>query len=322
MLSLFSRNLFINVIILAVFTVALHVKLFITPVVTPVELPLFESISAFLNSSSYVQSIITIVLVLAQALLLSRYITIHRLSRALSLIPGAVFVLFVYSVLEPDNFNIILLANFFFVLSLGSLFQIYKKHQPIAALFNSGFFLGMASIIYTPYFIFLIALIIGLYNLRNFNLKEFLQIFFGLVSVLFLSGVFAFYHDKLGEWNALFINSFSIPDFDFSSIHIWVKPLILLVTILVILAVNNTIRKKKKYDAIRKIELTYSLCLLGFLSIFMVEKINLQHLMIMSVPISILGGMVLEQKEYYYLKEFIFLLLIGFFLALSYGYIG
>ncbi len=322
MLSLFSRNLFINVIILAVFAIALHVKLFVTPVVTPVDLPLLDAADTLLNSNSYVQSIITIVLILTQALLISRYITIHRLSRALSLIPGAVFVLFTYSVLEPDNFNTILLANLFFVLSIGSLFKIYKKYQPISALFNAGFYLGVASLIYFPYFIFLIALVIGLYNLRNFNLKEFLQIFFGLMSVLFLSGVFAFYQDKLDIWKAIFTESFSIPDFDFSNIYLWIKPILLIVTVLVILSVNNTLRKKKKYDAIRKIELTYSLCLLGLLSIFMVQDINLHHLMIMSVPISILGGMVLEQKEYYYVKEFLFLLLIGFFIATSYGFIG
>lgn len=322
MLSLFSRNLFVNVIILAVFAIALHIKLFITPEVTPVHLPLMDTLSSFLNSSSYIQSIVTVVLVLTQALLISRYITIHRLSRSLTLIPGAVFVLYSYSVLEPDNFNTILLANFFFVLSIGSLFQIYKKHQPIAALFNAGFYLGVASIIYFPYSIFLIALIIGLYNLRNFNLREFLQIFFGLMSILFLSTVNAFYQDKLDLWKAKFTESFSIPDFDFSSNYTWVKPILLLIAILIILGLNNTLRKKKKYDAIRKIELTYSLCLLGFVSIFMVQNIELQHLMIMSLPISILGGMVLEQKEYYYVKEFLFLLLVGFFIATSYGFIG
>ena len=322
MLSLFKKNLFVNSALIAVFAVALHVKFFVYPEISPVDIPLFDFLNTFLNSSSIVQSIVTIILIVVQALLISNYVTVNRLSRALSVIPGAVFVLYSYTILEPDNFNIILLANLFLILSLGSLFEIYKKYQPVSILFNAGFFLGIATMLYFPYLIFLIALIIGLYNLRNFNLKEFLQIFFGLMSVIFLSGVYAFYFDRLDVWYGIFIQSFTLPHFDFSDVYIWIKPLFLLITIIIILGLNNSLRKKKKYDAIRKIELTYSMCLLGLVSIFMVTDITPQHLIIMSFPISVLGGMVLEQKEYYYFKEFVFLLLIGFFIALSYNYLS
>ena len=322
MLSLFRKNLFINTILLAIFTVVLHTKFFIHPEISPIDFPLFDFLNTFLNLSSIVQSISTIVLVIIQATLISKYVTINRLSRALTVIPGAVFVVYIYTNLHPDNFNIILLANLFLILSLGSLFKIYKKYQPVSVLFNAGFFLGIATILYLPYLIFFVTLVIGLYNLRNFNLKEFLQIFFGMMSVVFLSGVYAYYFDKLDVWADIFMQSFTIPDFDFSDVHIWTRPILLIVTIVIILALSNTLRKKKKYDAIRKIELTFSMCLLGFLSIFMIPNITLQHLIIMSFPISVLTGMVLEQKEYYYLKEFIFLLFIGFFLALSYGYLS
>jgi hypothetical protein len=291
------------------------------PQISPVDIPLFDSGVTFINSSSIIQAILTIVLIIVQAILINNYVTENRLSRALTSIPGAVFVLYTYTILDPYNFNIILLANLFLILSLGSLFQIYKKYQPISYLFNAGFFLGLAILFYFPYSIYLIVLIIGLYNLRTFKLREFLQIFFGMLSVIFLSGVYAYYID-LDVWSNTLMQPFTIPTFDLYDLIVWIKPLFLVLTVIIAISLSSSLKKKKKYDAIRKIELTYSMCLLGLVSIFMTSNITSQHLIIMSFPISILVGMILEQKEYYYLKEFIFLLLIGFFVAISYGYLN
>lgn len=307
---------------MAILAIGLQIAYVINPVPsTIVTTPIFGALDSLLNSSALLQLIISVFLVLAQALLISRYVTIHRLSRSLTLIPGAIFIVYVYILKDPENLNILLLANFFFVLSIGSLFRIYKKHQPITALFNAGFFLGLASVFYFPYFIYLIALIIGLYNLRNFNLKEFLQILFGFLTVYFLCSVYAYSIDLLEPWYSYILGSFSIPSFDFSDIQIWIKPIIFTVSVFLITIGSNNLRKKKKYDAIRKIEFTYSLFLLSLLSIFMTVNIKLSHLIIASVPMAILGGMIMERKESYYFKEFIFLLLVGYLLAISYNFL-
>ncbi len=322
MLKLFSRNLFINVISLTVLAIGLQIAYIINPVANTVATPpIFDGLDIIVNSNSLLQLIVSVVLVVAQALLISRYVTIHRLSRSLTLIPGAIFIIYVYILKDPENLNILILANLFFVLSIGSLFSIYKKHQPIAALFNAGFFLGLASVFYFPYLIYLIALIIGLYNLRNFNLKEFLQILFGFLAVYFLCSVYAYYINLFDTWCSYILGSFSIPSFDFSDIHIWIKPIIFIAAVILITFGNNNLRKKKKYDAIRKIEFTYLLFFLSLLSIFMTEDIIISHLIIASVPMAILGGMLMERKEFYYFKEFIFLLLVGYLLAISYNYL-
>lgn len=321
MLSLFRRNLFINIIFLVLFAIGLQLKYYLYPTVSTIEIPLFPSIEVLLSSSAYLQTTLTIILLVTQAILISRYITIHRLSRALSTIPGAVFILFSSSVLEPHSLNLILLANLFFVLSIGSLFRIYKQYQPIAIMFNAGFLLGIATILYYPYIIMFLALAMGLYNLRNFNVKEFLQLFFGFLSCLFLVGVYAYYFDLLDVYKSIFIGSYGLPKIDFSNPISLMKPALCIFTILVLIVMQNVLRKKKKFDSIRKIELCYAMFLLGLISIFFVNGITEQHLLVVSLPISVIGGMVLERKEYIYVKEFIFLLLVGLYLALIFGYI-
>jgi len=258
---------------------------------------------------------ISIALIVVQALLISRIVTIHRLSRALSLIPGAVFILFLASVLEPFSFHYILVANLFFVLSLGSLFKIYKQYKPISTVYNAGLFLGLATVVYFPYIIFLFAMLIGLYNLRAFSFKESLQLLIGFFSSIFLVGLVFYYWDNLELYQTFFTNSYSIPSFDFSDPSLFTKPLMAIGTILVLVGFQHVLRKKKKFDAIRKIELTYALFLLALLSIFLTTNISEQHLILISVPISIIGGMVMETKEYLYVKEFVFLLLVGVFVV-------
>lgn len=313
MLSLFRKNLFINIILLLVFALGLQTYFLINPHLTRFTFaPIFE-IPA-LESNRFL-ILLTIVLIFAQALLISRMVTMHRLSRALSLIPGAVFILFISSILEPFAFHYILLANLFFVLSLGSLFKIYKKYKPISTLFNAGFFLGLATIIYFPYVIFIAAMLIGLYNLRSFNFKESLQVLIGFLSSIFLVGLLFYYFDNLELYQAYFFNSFCVPTIDLTDYISLTKPVLAIGTILIFIGFQHVLRKKKKFDAIRKIELTYSLFLLAILSVFLTTELTEQHLVLISVPMSIIGGLVLESKDYLYVKEFIFLLLVGVFIV-------
>jgi len=321
LLSLFRRNLFINIIFLVLFAVGLQLKYYLDPTPTNIDTPLFPALGSILSSSPYFQTSVSILLLVMQAVIISKYITVHRLSRALSTIPGAIFILFVSSVLEPENFNVILLANLFFVLSIGSLFKIYKQYQPIATMFNSGFLLGLATIFYYPYILMFVALAMGLYNLRNFDFKEFLQLFFGFLSCLFLVGVYAYSAELLDVYKSIFTKNYSLPAFDFSNSIILIKPGLCILTIVILIGMQNVLRKKKKFDSIRKIELTYAMFLLGLISIFFIDGISEQHLIVVSFPISVIGGMVLERKEYIYVKEFIFLFLIGLYLAMTFGYL-
>jgi len=154
-------------------------------------------------------------------------------------------------------------------------------------------------------------MLIGLYNLRSFNFKESLQLLIGFLTSFFIVGVGFYYFDFLDSYMSYFKNAFHIPRFDFNNFLAYTKPALAILTILILVVFQHSLRKKKKFDAIRKIELTYALFLLGGLSVFFTQELTEQHLILISIPISIIGGMVLESKEYFYVKEFIFLILIG-----------
>ena len=266
----------------------------------------------FITTNKIVKVLFALILIIIQAILLNDLVIKHKLSRALSTIPGAMFILLSSTILVSEIFHPILIANLFFLLSIQSLFKIYKKHQPVVTIFNAGLFLALAAIVYPPYLIFSVILLLGLISLRNIELKETMQMVVGVLAPFYLLGVYLFFKGTLGDmlYN---INSHSgIPWTDWEwTIQDLAKSGLFLLLIFVAVLSNNSLQKKKKFDAIKKIELCNWILLLSFFSIFLMKNLGESHLMILSIPLSILTGLIMETKNNSVVKEFIFLILIA-----------
>jgi len=309
MLGLFRKNLFINVVFLLLFVIALRAYFFIHPTLNDSTWQFVEIADGnkFLPNS-LLQILLSIALIIVQAYLISRIVIEHRMSRVNSLIPGAVFALFACAALEPESMSSILIANLFFVLSLRSLFQIYKKHRPIGTIFNAGFFLGLAVLFYFPYAFYFLAVLLGLNSLRKQDLKELFQLLTGFLAVLFLAGVFFFYNDKLNHLYAISGFHFKWPELIFDNPLFYLKPAATLLLFSVIIGFQNNLRKKKKFDSIKKIELTYWILFIGFIILFFLKKPSEDYFILISTPIAILAGLILESKIGATVKEFVFIL--------------
>lgn len=322
MLSLFRRNLFVNLVFLLIFTIVLQGYFFIESSEAVVHSNVHPAALSFLESfDPSVYILFSIILILIQAVLISRIIISNKLSRALSFIPGAVFILFASFVLQDSCFDIILIANLFFLLSISNLYQVYKKYKPIIYVFNAGFFLSLATLIYYPFILFLVVLFLGMISLRNTNLLEFFQLFFGFIAGLFIAGVAMYYFGNIDYMKEAFVKHLSIPEIDFGDVKIYVKPIAVVLLTMLLIVNQGVIKKKKNFDAIRKIEINYWLLLFGALSLFFIEDIHTRHLFLVSGPISILTGLLLERKENTLVKEFFFLLCVGFYFILVFDLI-
>jgi len=272
--------------------------------------------------TNLVKPVLSALLIILQALLLNHLVIKHKLSRALSTIPAAIFVLFSCFVLEPIIFHPALFANLFALLSLASLFKIYKKHLPVATIFNSGFYMTIASLIYPPYLIFLILLILGLFSLRNLSIKESLQLLIGCLAPIYFASVYFYFSGNFSLLTDHFYSNLSLPwkDIDFNLL-LFTKVALTLITIIALVLYSNSAMKKKKYDAIKKIELSYWMLFLSLGSLFFTQVLSNSHLLLSSIPIAILGGLYMESKSNSITKEFLFILCIGVFIAFQVGII-
>jgi len=263
------------------------------------------------GSSIYLKMITALIIILLQAYLINDLVIKHKLSRALSTIPAAVFILYSCWVLGAQLYHPILIANTFFILSLNSLFKIYKRHQPIATIFNSGFWLALACCFHTPYLIYVLILLLGLLSLRSIELREALQMLTGVLIPFFLLGIALFYLSKLSLVSGAFSQSIGLPNLSDLTIASVAKPVLVLVFILISVFFNGEIKKKKKFDAIKKVELAYWIFFIALFTIIFGKTLNEAHLIMVSVPIALCYGLYLESKNNKILKEFFFVLAIG-----------
>ncbi len=323
-LSLFRRNLFINLIFLALLAIALLAYHFVVPaqVNTLATNSIFGDLFNLQERSTILMVSFSIILILIQAYLINDIVIKHKLSRALSTIPAAVFILFSAWVMSNQIYHPILIANTFFILSLNSLFKVYKKFQPIINIFNSGFWLALSTCFYTPYLLFLIVLLLGLLSLRNINVRETLQMLIGLLTPFFLMGTVFFYFDMMDRFSPFTQHIVSIPQVNWENPITLAKPILLILLILISIFFNSEIKKKKKFDAIKKIELAYWTFLVALFSVFFGNPVHEMHLLMASVPIGLCYGLVLESSSNKIIKEFMFLLAVGGYGLFLLGLVG
>jgi len=308
-----------------VFTIALHAYYFFSgpaPIFSW-SFPLTETLFSSLFGNYYTRIIIAIVLIALQAIIVNDIVIRHKLSRALSTIPGAMYVILSVIILEPVGFHPVLLANLFCILSLASLFNIYKKHLPIATIFNSGFLMMVAALIYPPYIIYTIVLIIGLMSLRSLELRELLQLITGLLTPLYLLVVYMNMSGAADQVLLHFSGSLTLPWQDMAGVSDTPEGLftlgkigLLIIIILASIAFHNSVKKKKKFDAIKKIELAYWMIFVSIFGAFLSREFSSTFFMIVTTPLAIVSGLIMESKENSVLKEFIFLVLIACFFGL------
>ena len=326
MLSLFRRNLFVNYLWLLLFSVACLAYFGLKPNALDIlefQLPLSEShgLKIPLNDQPYFQLVYSFILIYVQALLVANIVIKNRMSRLLSIVPASLFVLYCFILLHSGVVHTILLANLFLIFSLQSLLRLYKKYKPITTIFNSGFFMGIASLIYLPYVIFILGLIIGLMSLRGLKVKELLQLLVAFLCPFFLFGVLLNYIGDLSEMLSHYALSIHIPDLNLDDIQLLSKLILVLLISVLMFFQNARLLKKKKFDVIKKIELNFWFLLFGFLSIFFVEEISHTHMLIISAPFAVLAGLFMESKENATTKEFVFILFVAYYFSLVFDVI-
>lgn len=243
--------------------------------------------------SPLVQNIVACLLVYLQAVYINRIVVKHRIASEITLFPGLVYVLLCSILPEYTYLSPVLIANTFVLMAVSDIFKIYKKPFVVEYIFNSGVFLAIATMIYFPYLLFWIAGFISLAIIRSFKLREMLQYASGLILPLFLYGTWSYYNRSLSEnWSTLVSGKLGIVD---NIIPSDTEGFITLgvVMLLVVIAVfsYNSYMMKKSIQVQKKVDILFWLAIFSLLSLIFSNELLRDHLLILSVPLSIFLSM-------------------------------
>lgn len=163
---------------------------------------IYEPLSRFYFSinpqGSALNVVIGIFILLAQALYLSYILQKHNIIEQNNWLPAILFM-----ILSGMGSNHILsptiLANLFILLAVDRMFESYESIKGIDNIMLAGFYSTIAMLFYSPYVLFIAAIIIGLIILRNLNWRYFIITIIGVFIPIIYLGTFLFVNDSLSK---------------------------------------------------------------------------------------------------------------------------
>jgi hypothetical protein len=298
MLSFFRTNqLFLNVLLLFYLAV-LRASTFIHPMSSgPLEHGILTNwVYSSFPPLSISAHILAFVLVFFQATLINLTVARFRVATEISLLPGVFYCLF--TSLMPDFLPLssILLGNTFLILALYNFFDTFKNHSVAGRIFDTGLWVGVASLFHFPYIFLVFWGIIGLGILRGIRFKEFLMFFIGLLVPIFILGVYCFWTDSLPSLTEHFSkNTGLISVIRHNNSDVYIKLGITGLLILLTLMASTQFFSRRDMASQKYISMLYWLMLLCGLTTLIQPGVGLNQLLIISVPISILLSMTFQR---------------------------
>lgn len=243
--------------------------------------------------SLFVQNLLACFLVFIQAVYINRIVVKHRMGIEITLWPGVVYILLCALIPQFTYLSAVLIANTFILAAFSDIFKIYKRPFAVKFIFNSGLFISIAAMIYPPYIAYLLAGFIGLAIIRSFKTKEMLQYLSGVLVPFLLYGSWTFYQRVFQEkMGALIDNKFGfpadiIPKDKFDYLYLGIILFIILITIFS----YSTYSMKKSIQVQKKVDILFWMIASTLLALFINEHLTLDHLLMLTIPLSVLLSM-------------------------------
>ena len=271
----------------------------------------FFGLTGFLQNYPVIVLVVSILLLLFQAILLNQILENQRLMERNQLLTAAVYILIVSS--SPVIFNPLswLFVNLILIMVLNITLNIYGKKEPYREVFDATFLIGIVSLIHFPAGIFILFLWACLVLYQIFTWREWLISIIGLTVPYLFAGSYFYLTGLLEtEFNLLlsFFTHLQMPVFTQSYYLYFVWGFLAMLLIISLGQFSkglseNTIPIRKKFRAV----LIFFIISLG--SAMLAGKLLMSHLVITAIPASVFIAFYLSKTKKHFAPEIIILLL-------------
>lgn len=236
--------------------------------------------------------ILHIILLFFQGVLVNVLINRFRLSEKVTLIPGAIYILFCSSIPAFTPLSPVLIANTFLIWACLELLSTFRRYDVAGSIFNTGFAIGLASLFYVSYLTFFVFILIALSILRSINIKEILMVISGLLSSYFLIGTTYLWLNQFPSFmelqfdQALGIGILSIP-----LPNNWIDSAIIGgIGFLIAVSILNitSIMSRTSLQVQKGINTLYSCLLITAFTLLVQSNPGLDHVLILGLPLGAL----------------------------------
>lgn len=151
-------------------------------------MPFYDAfLSLVINFPSWVRITIVSTLIYLQAIHLHIILTRHEVLYKESWIPALMYVVCATYIPDFQWFHPMIFVNTIMLFAIDRMFHLYKNDKPLAIDFDTGFFIGLASLFYLPLLIYIFFFGAALILLRPFSWRDWVTGIIGVVLPLFFT---------------------------------------------------------------------------------------------------------------------------------------
>lgn len=205
----------------------------------------------------------------------------------------------------------ILICNFIFIWMLDKLLGIYHRTMVLTDMLDVGIIVGLGSLIYFPFVLFIIAVWYGLYLFRPFDWREWFVPLLGLGIIYFLLWVVYFWNGLVVDFSGLWDPSPNPVAYmeKINQYDLLILIPIALIIVLFSVLMSQTIFKQVVY--VRKtMLLLFGMLLIGLAAFFLAPAHQAVHFLLLVPSVSIYMAYYFNyaQTKWMYESVFVFLL--------------
>ena len=195
MLSLFRTNQAYASLLLFAYALLLQLPVFIwgeVPAAEPSPAYFGNVLIALVGTGWWLAPVLPPVLLAITGIVANNVADRYRVARTVTQFPG-LFVVLLWALCPAFHaFSPLQFALVFLVLAIGALGGTYKGQHGEVARFNSGWWLGLASLLHPAYLIFVPGFVVGISIFQTANLRSISQLATGVVLPYFLGATYAY----------------------------------------------------------------------------------------------------------------------------------
>lgn len=293
MLSIFRSNQLLWSILLIPYAAVLRLSVFLfedgwEPASTGI---LSDWIYQWIGFTGVIPDSAAILLLFLQGALLNDMNADHRFADQVSLFPGLFYVMLCSMFPDFLHLSPLLMANTFYMLALTDLMAVYNRQQSAGYIFNAGLWIGIGSLFFFSYAVFILLAFVALNILRAFNFRERLMVLTGAVVPYLLTGLYYFWTD---QWTGFLEQQIyeNVAWLDFPSGRLnwrtYLKLGAFTLPLLTVLFSHNFYVSKKIIQERKKINILYWGMLISILILLFQSGVQIELLLILSVPLALL----------------------------------
>ncbi len=248
------------------------------------------------------------ILLFAQALLFNKVINTHNLLGKPSFLPGLLYIVCTSFADTLGGFSPVLLVNFVLIWLLNQFLSSYRKPDARDLIFDMGLLIGLGSILYAPFILFLLMVWVGLLIFRSFNWREWAMALLGLATVAFFLAYYYYWNGQLSNWLSYWqLSRTANPISKLPSLVLMVIALIGILGLIQLRAnfFRSIVHIRKSF------QLLSALFGVVILSSVLAYGIQQNHYVLATVPLSVLLSYYFMHASKAWIYESLFVLLLG-----------